>query len=173
MRYRGAVVSTICLASCAVALVGAGSAAAVTRPDVSTGGAHSITYNSATLSGTVNPNGGDTSYYFQYWAIRGSVPQQSIIADAGAGTHPVKVTTTKPTVTSPVAGVNVAVRIASHIGRTRRAHFARIFGTVAPAEDGAEVGILKIVHGRGVLVGGTRLRHRDPSSSSFSRVVHV
>ena len=290
MRYRGAVVSTICLASCAVALVGAGSAAAVTRPDVSTGGAHSITYNSATLSGTVNPNGGDTSYYFQYWAIRGSVPQQSIIADAGADTHPVKVntsitgltpltlyhyrlvavnaagisvgstrtfvttkvplslqilaspnpvpfggtvvvqgtlsgtnnasrtvvlqanafpftvgfqnvgnpelttatgsfsfpvlgmaaatqfrvvTTTKPTVTSPVAGVNVAVRIASHIGRTRRAHFARIFGTVAPAEDGAEVGILKIVHGRGVLVGGTRLRHRDPSSSSFSRVVHV
>src|SRR5207244_7291653 len=41
------------------------------------------------------------------------------------------VTTTKPTVTSPVAGVNVAVRIASHIGRTRRAHSARIFGTVA------------------------------------------
>src|SRR5256885_9628521 len=93
MRYRGAVVSTICLASWAVALVGAGAAAAVTRPDVSTGGAHSITYNSATLSGTVNPNGGDTSYYFQYWAIRGSVPQQSIIADAGADTHPVKVNT--------------------------------------------------------------------------------
>src|SRR5947199_2247590 len=93
MRYHGAVVSAICLASCAMALVGAGGAAAVTRPDVSTGGAHAITYSSATLSGTVNPNGGDTSYYFQYGTTRLSLPEQSIIADAGAGTHPVKVNT--------------------------------------------------------------------------------
>jgi len=33
--------------------------------------------------------------------------------------------------------------------------------------------MLRITHGHGVLVGGTRLRHRNTSSSSFSRVVPV
>jgi hypothetical protein len=54
-----------------------------------------------------------------------------------------------------------------------RRHFARIYGTVAPAEDGSPVGILKIVHGRKVLVAGTFLRHRSATSSSFSRTVPV
>ena len=37
-----------------------------------------------------------------------------------------------------------------------------------------EVGVLlRTTRGRGVLVGGTRLRHRDASSSSFSREVPV
>ena len=52
-------------------------------------------------------------------------------------------------------------------------HFARIYGTVSPAEDGAQVGILRITHGRDVLVGGTLLRHRNATSSKFSRVVRV
>jgi hypothetical protein len=65
------------------------------------------------------------------------------------------------------------VRVSSHVARTRRRGFARVYGTVTPAVDGAEVGILRATPGRGVLVGGTRLRHRDAGSSRFSRVVRV
>jgi hypothetical protein len=83
------------------------------------------------------------------------------------------VTTTKPVVSSLVATENVAIRVASHLARTRRHGFARFYGTVSPAEDGAEVGILRITHGHGVLVAGTLLHHRSTASSSFSRVVHV
>src|SRR5205085_3802866 len=83
------------------------------------------------------------------------------------------VTAGKPLVVSPVAPENVAVRVSSHVGRTHRAHFARIFGTVTPVEDGAEVGILRITHGHGVLVRGTRLLHLSTTSSRFSRVVPV
>ena len=36
-----------------------------------------------------------------------------------------------------------------------------------------QVGILRIIRGHGVLVGGTILRHRSPTTSQFSRVVPV
>jgi hypothetical protein len=83
------------------------------------------------------------------------------------------VTTTKPVVASLIATENVAVKVSSHLSRTHRRGYARVYGTVTPAEDGAEVGILRIVHGHGVLVGGTRLRHHGTANSSFSRVVRV
>ncbi len=35
-------------------------------PHVSTGGAKNVTFNSATLTGSVNPEGSETDYYFQY-----------------------------------------------------------------------------------------------------------
>jgi hypothetical protein len=83
------------------------------------------------------------------------------------------VTSTSPAVISPVATENVAVKVSAHVGRAPRRHFARIFGTVTPAEDGMQVGILRITHGHGVLVGGTTLLHRTATSSHFSRVVPV
>ena len=83
------------------------------------------------------------------------------------------VTTTNPVVASLVATESVAVRVSSHLARTRRHGFVRVYGTVTPAEDGAQVGILRLVHGRGVLVGGTVLHHRGPATSTFSRVVPV
>jgi hypothetical protein len=83
------------------------------------------------------------------------------------------VTTTNPPVVSPVALEGVAVRVDSHVARTRRAHFARIFGTVTPAENGMQIGILRITHGHGVLVGGALLHPRNAGSSKFSRVVPV
>jgi hypothetical protein len=258
-------------------------------PAATTGGARQVSYGSATLTGSVNPNGSDTSYYFQYGPTK-AYGGQSAIADAGAGTHRLSValalaglqpltlyhyrlvavsaagvaigadakllttkvpltlailvspnpvlfadaaivqgtlsgtgngnrevvlqadllpanagffnvgnpeltsltggfsfpvlglaqstefrvaTTTNPPVLSPIVVENVAVRVNSHVGRTRRPHFARIYGTVTPAVDGMQVGILRITHGRGVLVGGTTLHHRDASSSKFSRVVPV
>jgi hypothetical protein len=262
--------------------------AAPSRPTVTTKPARSVSYGSAMLEGSVNPNGSDTSYYFQYGVTR-KYGAQTPIADAGAGTRTVSValavsglqpltvyhfrlvavnaagasigadqsflttkvplslqilaapnpvlwggtvvvqgtlsgtgnanrvvvlqgapfgafpfqnignaqltnasggfsfpvlglttstqfrvvTTTNPQVVSPVVAENVAVRVAAHVARTHRAHFARIYGTVTPAVDGAHVGILRIAHGRGILVGGTVLHHRNASSSRFSRVVHV
>jgi hypothetical protein len=83
------------------------------------------------------------------------------------------ITTTKPVVASLVATANVAVRVSSHVSRTHRRGYARVHGTVTPAEDGAQVGIMRIIHGHGVLAGGTVLRHHSAASSSFSRVVRV
>ena len=42
--------------------------------------------------------------------------------------------------TSPVVIENVAVRAAFHVRSTRRHGFVRLYGTVAPAEVGAQVG---------------------------------
>jgi hypothetical protein len=83
------------------------------------------------------------------------------------------VTATNPPVVSPVATENVAVRISAHVHRTRRRHHARIYGTVTPAVDGMEVGIMRVVGGRNVLVSGTVLRHRSATSSRFSRTIRV
>ena len=283
---------TICAAAAvafavlALAVPGVASAAA---PKASTGAAHNVTYAAATVSGTVNPGGGATSYYFQYGPTH-AYGGQSAIGSAGAGDKGVSVavglaglqplttyhyrlvavngagtsfgndrtfqttkvplslaidispqpvvfgmavvvqgtlagtnnggrqvvllgrpfpftapfqqignpelttatggfsftllgatntaqfqvvTTTKPAISSGVATENVAVRVSSHLSRTRRPGFARVFGTVSPAEDGAQIGILRITHGHGVLVGGTTLHHHSATSSSFSRVVRV
>lgn len=280
----------VALAVCASGLMlPAAAGAATTLPNVSTGGAREVSYGSAVLTGSVDPNGRDTSYYFQYGLTK-AYGGQTAIADAGSGVHPVNVrlpvsglqpltvyhyrlvavnsagasiggdntllttkvplslqilaspnpvvfggsitvqgtlsgtgngnrvvilqansfpftagfqtlgnpevtnasggfsfpvlgmtlvtqfrvvTTTNPPVVSPVTVDNVAVSVASHVGRTSRAHFARIFGTVTPAENGMQVGILRITHGRGVLVAGTLLHPRNASSSKFSRVVAV
>jgi hypothetical protein len=83
------------------------------------------------------------------------------------------VTTTNAPVISPVATENVAVKVSSHVARTKRAGFARIYGTVTPAVDGTQIGILRIVGGHGVLAGGTVLHHNNSTSSKFSRVVRV
>ena len=82
-------------------------------------------------------------------------------------------TVAKSAVVSPVALANVAVAINSHLARTGRRHVVRIYGTVTPAEDGMQVGIMRIAHGRNLLVAGTLLRHRTPTTSKFSRLVRV
>jgi hypothetical protein len=82
------------------------------------------------------------------------------------------VTVSSKPVISPVAVESVAVIVTSHVKRIGN-HRARFYGTVSPAVDGAEVAILRIAHGRGFLAGGTHLRHRDASSSAYSRVVPV
>jgi len=267
-----------------------GAQAAATLPTVSTGGATQVTYAAATLNGSVNPKGSNTSYYFQYGPTS-AYGGQSTIADAGTGTGAVTVslpvtglqpltryhyrlvavnsagaatgkdktflttkvplslailsspnpvlfggtivvqgtlsgtenasqpvvlqanqfpftagfqnvllnpelttatgsfsftvtsltqtaqyrvvTGTNPVVISPIATENVAVQVVAHVGHAQRPHFARIYGTVTPAENGMKVAILRISHGRGVLAGGTSLLHRNAGSSRFSRVVAV
>jgi hypothetical protein len=265
------------------------SALALSPPAVSTGPADAVSYGSATLTGSINPRGSNTSYYFQYGPTK-AYGAQTALADVGAGVATVKVsipvtglrpvtvyhyrliavnaagastgadrafatakvplslqilaapnpvlyedpvtiqgtlsgtgnggrqvilqadpfpytagfadqgnpevttatgsfafpvigltqatqfrviTATVPPVISPVALESVAVRVSAHIGRTHRRHHARIYGTVTPAVDGMEVGIMRVSDGRNVLVSGTVLRHSNATSSRFSRVVRV
>jgi hypothetical protein len=280
----GAIAAVLALATAGPA------AAAASAPTVSTGGPRDVSYASAVLTGTVDPKGSDTSYYFQYGPTK-AYGGQTAIADAGSGTKSVSislpvsglqpitvyhyrlvavnaggatlgndqtllttkvplslailaspdpvvfggavviqgtlsgtgnanrevvlqanafpftagfqdvgnteltnatggfsftlldaslvtqfqvVTTTKPAVASPVTTENVAVQVTSHVAKARRRGFARIYGTVTPAETGQQVGILRITHGRGVLAGGTVLKaNGTTTSSSFSRVVRI
>jgi hypothetical protein len=262
---------------------------AVVVPKVNTNGAREVSYGSAVLTGSVNPNGSNTSYYFQYGLTK-AYGSQTTIADAGAGTKTVavrlpisglqpltvyhyrlvavnaagasigddeKLLTTKvplslailsspnpvpfggtvtiqgtlsgtdnanravvlqanpfpytsgfqsignpgltlangefkfvvlnqeqstqfrvfstpgKPVVSAVTQENVAVRVSSHVARTKRRGYARIYGTVTPAVVGAQVGVLRIAKGHGILAGGTVVKPRNSISGQFSRVVRV
>ena len=59
-------------------------------PSVTTGSASVTSSTSATVSGTVNPNGSDTSYAFEYGATA-SFSKTTSSENAGAGTSPVSV----------------------------------------------------------------------------------
>jgi hypothetical protein len=77
-------------------LGGAPAAVAATSPVVTTGAAKTVTATSATLTGTVNPEGQDTGYYFQYGrtAIYGdpnAYGSQTSPTGAGSGTKNVSV----------------------------------------------------------------------------------
>jgi hypothetical protein len=276
------------LAAIAVLALPAAAQAAVV-PKVNTNGAREVSYGSAVLTGSVNPNGSNTSYYFQYGLTK-AYGSQTAIADAGAGTKAVpvrlpisglqpltvyhyrlvavngagasigddeKLLTTKvplslsilsspnpvtfggtvtiqgtlsgtdnanravvlqanpfpytsgfqsignpgltlangefkfvvlnqeqstqfrvfstpgKPVVSAVTTENVAVRVSSHVARTKRRGFARIYGTVTPAVIGAQVGMLRIAKGHGILAGGTVVKPRNSISGQFSRVVRV
>jgi hypothetical protein len=283
MRYDIKAAATA-LSIGAVVLALASSAWALEPPTVTTGPAHSVTYASALITGSVNPNGSEAFYYVQYGATK-AYGSQTAISRLAAGTHTTAVSValgglqqltkyhyrlvavnsagasdgsdasfltpkvplslqiiaapdpipfggtivvvgtlsgtgnasrevvlqanafpftagfqnvgnaelttstgsfsftllgmsvatqfrvvavTSPTVVSPVAVEAVTVRVGYRVGRSHRAHHVRFAGTVVPAEDGAHVGILRIEHGRGVLVAGTVLRHHNATSSSFA-----
>jgi hypothetical protein len=59
-----------------------------TAPTVNTDSASSLTSSSATLNGTLNPNGLGTTYYFEYGTSYGSTTTET---DAGSGTDDVSV----------------------------------------------------------------------------------
>src|SRR5689334_22776894 len=61
-------------------------------PQVSTSSARHVSFDSATLTGLVNPSGESTSYYFQYGLTKAYGGQTTILG-AGSGTHTVKVAT--------------------------------------------------------------------------------
>jgi hypothetical protein len=286
LAAMGAVVAGLALLGLPVA-----SQAVVLRPGVSTGAAETVSYGSATLTGSIDPHGSNTSYYFQYGPTR-AYGAQTAVADAGAGVSAVRVsvpvtglqpittyyfrliavngvgastgagrafktvkvplalailaapnptvyggtvtiqgtlsgtgnagvpvvlqanpfpytqgfanvgnpeltsatggfsfpflglteatqfrvvTTTKVPVVSPVTPEYVAVRVEAHVGRAhrRRRHHVRIYGTVSPAVDGAEVAIMRITGGANQLVAGTTLHHDNATASRFSCVVRV
>jgi len=68
---RRATVRATVLALAALAILFVSQAAAAGSPSVTTGGASSVTSSSATVSGSVNPNGEATMYAFQYGTTSG------------------------------------------------------------------------------------------------------
>jgi hypothetical protein len=68
----------------------AAAAGAAMPPAANTGGASPVGFGTATLHGTVNPRGTDSSYYFQYGPTRAYGLQTGIL-DAGAGSKAVRV----------------------------------------------------------------------------------
>jgi hypothetical protein len=80
----------------------------------------------------------------------------------------------KPTVYSPVVLENVAVHVVFHVRRTHRPGYAKLYGSVTPAEPGALVGFQRLVRGgRSVNQGGTVVKADSASVSRFSRIVHI
>jgi hypothetical protein len=80
----------------------------------------------------------------------------------------------KPLVSSPVIIEGVAFRVSLHTHSVGRRGFARLYGTVAPAEVGALVGfqLLKPGH-NSANAGGTVVKAGTSTVSSFSRTVRV
>jgi hypothetical protein len=77
-------------------------------------------------------------------------------------------------VTSAVVIENVAVRAAFHVRSTRRHGFVRLYGTVAPAEVGAQVGFQLLKPGHASInEGGTTVKAGTSTVSSFSGIVRL
>jgi hypothetical protein len=281
---------TLALALAATLALTAASAVAASAPTVSTGGSAHVTYSSAVVYGSVDPQGAQTTYVFQYGTTRGYA-LQTPLAPVGAGTSAVHVSQTlsglaplttyyyrilasngsgahtgtggtfkttavplslsiagapnpvtfgeaffidgtlsgtgaadhaielqanafpytqgfravgnaeltnasggfsfpylgllenaqlrvvtigKPKVSSAILQEDVAVRVSLHVRATRRHGFARLYGTVAPAEPGALVGFQLLRPGRSLNQGGTVVEAGTLGGvSSFSRVVRV
>lgn len=82
---RSAITLSGLAAVLAATAMSASTAAAATRPGVSTGGAARVTQTSATLTGKVNPKGSPTTYVFQYGTSK-RYGAQTGPTSAGAGT---------------------------------------------------------------------------------------
>jgi len=81
---------------------------------------------------------------------------------------------TTPPANSKVLVERVAVRVTLQLRPTGRHGFARLYGTVTPAEVGAQVRFQLLRPGRKLLnVGATLVRHRSSTVSEFSRVLHI
>jgi len=93
MRLAAAIVLIAC-GALAVAITSAGNparaSAAASPPSTTTSAPADVGQSSATLSGTVNPNGQSTTYYFQYGATT-SYGTQTSPAGIGSGSTPVAV----------------------------------------------------------------------------------
>ncbi len=66
------------------------------------------------------------------------------------------------------------MRVSFHAARTRRRGYARLYGTVAPAEVGALVGF-QLLHpgGNSINEGGTVVKAGTSDVSQFSRIVRI
>jgi hypothetical protein len=79
----------------------------------------------------------------------------------------------KPEVVSPIVLEGVAVRVSLHVRAVKRRGYARMYGTVTPAEVGALVGFQLLRPGKSLNKGGTVVKAATANFSRFSRVVRV
>jgi hypothetical protein len=99
-------------------------------PTVTTGSATSVTSSSATLNGTINPNGLSTTYYFEYGTTTsyGSTTSET---DAGSGTDDVSVSAD---LTGLSEGMTYHFRlVATNSGGTSYGDDATFTSTTTPA----------------------------------------
>ena len=79
------------------------------------------------------------------------------------------VTVGTPVVSSPVVTETVAVHATVHVRSTKRRGYVRLYGTVTPAEPGAQVGFQLLKPGHASInQGGTPVKAATATSSSFS-----
>ncbi len=83
-------------------------------PSVTTGSATTVSSTSESLSGTINPNGVDTTYYFEY-GTSATFGETSPVSDAGGGQSPESVTVTVANLT-PGATYDFALVASSSLG---------------------------------------------------------
>lgn len=79
------------LVAAAVALLAPAAADAASKPGVTTGGVSNVTFNSATLNGSVDPNRAPTSYFFQYGTTRLAVTNTAAASASGRNPRAVSV----------------------------------------------------------------------------------
>jgi len=77
----------LCVLACAQGPLASAQALGATAPTVTTGPAQQVQFASATVTGTVNPNGTATSYYFQYGptAAYGTATSATSVGAGSAG----------------------------------------------------------------------------------------
>lgn len=107
--------AVVLYAGIAAACAGSGGGGECVAPTVSTGSASAITSNSATLNGSVNPNGCETTYSFEYGRTTEGYPN-SISSFAGSGTSPKSVSTSSPLGLQPSTSYHFRVSATSEGG---------------------------------------------------------
>lgn len=120
---------------------GAAVAYAGSSPTISTQSPTSITSSSAVLHGTVNPNGSDTSYSFQ-WGLTNQYGLTSASHGAGHGTKPVAV---KTTITHLLPGTVYHYRLTAQNRSGQSASADRTFKTAGTAPPDAATGPASLV----------------------------
>src|SRR4051812_7394244 len=88
MRWKG--LAALGLSATAMGLLPGVALAA--KPAATTGGASNVTFQSARVNGSADPNGTATNYYFQYGTTR-AYGTQTAATPVGAGQNPVHVST--------------------------------------------------------------------------------
>src|SRR5579862_7349869 len=88
--------TTLALAS-TIFLIFVHAAMAATAPTVTTNSASSVTSSSATLNGSIDPNGSSTNWYFEYGTTT-AYGSKTSVQNAGSGTGAVNVS-------APISGL--------------------------------------------------------------------
>jgi phosphodiesterase/alkaline phosphatase D-like protein len=124
------------VAAVAVAVSGAGVALAASSPAVSTGKASSVKQQSAVLNGTINPNGSDTTYFFQ-WGLTNSYGVNGATHSAGSGT---KVVSAHETASGLIPGTVYHYRLVATNSFGTSAGADRTFKTAGHPPPGVSTG---------------------------------
>lgn len=135
----------------AVAAMLASTAIAASSPSVSTGSVKSVKQTSATLLGTINPNGSSTTYAFQ-WGLTSAYGVTGHSHSAGSGTKSVSVSG-HPGGLLPGTAYHYRVIAFNRYGAT--AGRDRTFTTVGPPPPGASTGPATHVTPNSALLTGT------------------